>query len=106
MSSSSLVKVAVARFNATLGDLSGNCRRIVDYAREAYAQGARVVVTPELSLCGYRPEDLLLRPAFMSACAQALADCAEELAELRGLQVVVGHPHRLGQGDDVRTSSP
>jgi NAD+ synthase (glutamine-hydrolysing) len=99
------VKVALAQINATVGDLSGNAKRIVDAARRAHAQGARLVLTPELGLCGYPPEDLLLRPAFMQGCAEALADCARALADLPGLFVVVGHPHQFGDRGDVRSNS-
>ena len=105
MSAEPSVKVALAQINATVGDLAGNSRRIIDCARRAYEQGARLVLTPELSLCGYPPEDLLLRPAFMQACAQALKDCAGELADLQGLFVVVGHPHQWGEHGDVRSKS-
>ncbi len=95
----------MAQINATVGDLTGNATKIVEFSRRAHAQGARLVVTPELSLCGYPPEDLLLRPAFMHACREALAECAAALADLPGLHVVVGHPHQwLGQ-TDVRTKS-
>jgi NAD+ synthase (glutamine-hydrolysing) len=105
MSLQAVVKVALAQINATVGDLVGNRQRIVDAARAAYAQGARLVVTPELGLCGYPPEDLLLRPAFMQACAQVLADCANALSDLEGLHVVVGHPHQFGDQADVRSKS-
>ena len=78
-------------------------------ARKAYADGARLVVTPELSLSGYPPEDLLLRPAFLRACQHTLLDCAGKLADLPGLHVVLGHPQVLDtEGDgrgDVRTRS-
>jgi NAD+ synthase (glutamine-hydrolysing) len=99
------VTIALAQINATVGDLAGNRHRIVDAARRAYAQGARLVLTPELGLCGYPPEDLLLRPAFMQACAQALADCALDLADCPGLFVVVGHPHQFGERGDLRSNS-
>ncbi len=99
------VKVALAQINATVGDLAGNTDKIVDAARRAYEQGARLVLTPELGLCGYPPEDLLLRPAFMRACAEALADCARRLADLPGLFVVVGHPYQRGESGDVRSKS-
>jgi NAD+ synthase (glutamine-hydrolysing) len=99
------VKVALAQINVTVGDLAGNTRRIVDSARRAHAAGAHVVLLPELALCGYPPEDLLLRPAFMTACAEALADCARALADLDGLHVVVGHPHQFGERGDVRSKS-
>jgi NAD+ synthase (glutamine-hydrolysing) len=99
------VKVALAQINATVGDLPGNVRKIVEAARRAHALGARLVLTPELGLCGYPPEDLLLRPAFMQACAESLADCARQLADLAGLFVVVGHPHQFGDRGDVRSKS-
>jgi NAD+ synthase (glutamine-hydrolysing) len=105
MPSHSTVRVALAQINVTVGDLAGNARQIVEFARRAHGQGARVVLTPELSMCGYPPEDLLLRPAFIDACAQALADCAQALADLPGLHVVVGHPHQQGDLGDERSKS-
>jgi NAD+ synthase (glutamine-hydrolysing) len=105
MSAHPSVRVALAQINATVGDLAGNGERIVRAARQAYEQGARLVLTPELGLCGYPPEDLLLRPAFMQACAEALAECARALADLPGLFVVVGHPHQFGDRGDVRSNS-
>ena len=99
------VKVALAQINATVGDLNGNARRIVDAAKLAYSQGARLVLSPELGLCGYPPEDLLLRPAFMQACASAVSACARALADLPGLFVVVGHPHQWAEQGDVRSKS-
>ena len=88
--------MALAQINATVGDLAGNGARIVAVARRAHAHGAKLVLTPELGLCGYPPEDLLLRPAFMQAGADALVDYARALADLQGLFVVVGHPHQFG----------
>jgi NAD+ synthase (glutamine-hydrolysing) len=72
--------------------MPGNARKIIDAARKAYGQGARLVLTPELAICGYAAEDLLLRPAFIDACDDALKTVARELAGLNGLHVVVGHP--------------
>ena len=100
-----MLKVALAQINATVGDLAGNAERIVEAARRAHAAGAALVVAPELSLCGYPPEDLLLRPAFMRACADTLAGMAAELAACSGLSVLVGHPHQFGERGDVRTKS-
>lgn len=97
--------IALVQFNATVGDLAGNAQRIAQWSREAYAQGARLVITPELSLTGYPPEDLLLRPAFMRACDEALAACAASLADLPDLQVVVGHPQAIDALGDLRTRS-
>ena len=99
------MKVAIAQINATVGDLAGNARLLAQAAREAHAQGAGVVLAPELALAGYPPEDLLLRPAFMQACAETLAALAAELADLAGLHLVVGHPHRFEGQRDVRSKS-
>ena len=95
------LKLCVAQLNLCVGDLPGNTRKIVDAAREAYASGARLVLTPELSICGYAAEDLFLRPAFIAACNDAVKTVARELAGLKGLAVVVGHP----VGGDSRTRS-
>src|SRR4051812_11001699 len=85
--------ICTAQLNVTVGDMTGNAQKIIAAARTAYEQGARLVVTPELSICGYPAEDLLLRPAFMAACDDAVKLVARELAGLKGLHVVVGHPH-------------
>ena len=89
---SSHVRVAVAQINCTVGDLQGNVRRIVQFAERAAGAGADVLVTPELALSGYPPEDLLLRRAFYEACDASLMRLAGELARFRDLHVLVGHP--------------
>ena len=101
-------RVALLQINPTVGDLDGNARLIADAARAAWRQGARVALAPELALCGYPPEDLLLRPAFLRANASALEALARELADCDGLNVVVGHPWGGAagdHGDDVRSKS-
>jgi NAD+ synthase (glutamine-hydrolysing) len=95
------LKICVAQLNFIVGDLAGNVQKISDAAQHSYAQGARLLLTPELSICGYAAEDLYLRPAFMQACDDALKALTEQLAGLKGMAVVVGHP----QGGDSRTSS-
>lgn len=100
-----VLNIALAQLNATVGDLAGNAAQVAQAARLAHAQGARVVITPELMLSGYPPEDLLLRPSFMAACGQALHQLAADLADLDGLHVVVGHPHPWGDLGDVRSKS-
>ncbi|MDE2370548.1 MAG: NAD+ synthase [Burkholderiales bacterium] len=99
------MKVALAQINATVGDLAGNARLVAAAARQAHRQGANLVLAPELALCGYPPEDLLLRPAFMQACAETLAGLAQELADCPGLHLVVGHPHQFGPHGDIRSKS-
>ena len=87
------MRIAIGQINCTVGDLSGNARKIIEFADRAKAQGADVLLTPELSLCGYPPEDLLLREDFRSACDRALAELA---AQVKDISVVVGHPHQVG----------
>ena len=86
------VNVAIAQINSTVGDLAGNSQRIADFARRAATQGADIVLTPELSLVGYPPEDLLLRRSFYAKSDLALQALAAELAALSDLHVIVGHP--------------
>ncbi len=87
------MKLAIAQINCVLGDLAGNVAKISQYAEQAKRQGAQLLLAPELALCGYPPEDLLLRDGFYRACADALDELAEKTL---GIAVVVGHPHQLG----------
>ncbi len=84
--------VRVAQLNLTVGDLEGNTDRIAVAARQAHAQGAQLLLTPEQSICGYPAEDLLLRPAFVAGCDDALQRLMAQTADLKGLFLVVGHP--------------
>lgn len=95
------LKLCVAQLNFIVGDMDGNARKIVDAATQAYANGARLLLTPELSICGYAAEDLFLRPAFIAACDDAVKSVARQLAGLKHMSVVVGHP----TGSDNRTRS-
>ena len=81
--------IAVAQINCTVGDLQGNAAMILDYAERAKAMGAALLVTPELALSGYPPEDLLLRGGFNEACARTLAQLAQKIV---GVTLVIGHP--------------
>jgi len=95
------LKICVAQLNLVVGDLAGNAQKIIAAAQQAYQDGARLVLTPELSICGYAAEDLFLRPAFVAACNDAVQTVAQALASLEHLSVVVGHP----AGGDMRTRS-
>lgn len=82
--------IAVAQLNPVVGDVAGNlalARRTRDSARDA---GADLVVFPELFLCGYPPEDLVLKPAFQQACMEAVVALAAESAE--GPALLIGSP--------------
>ncbi len=84
------MKLAIAQINCIVGDLSGNIRKIHDYANQAKKAGAQLVITPEMALSGYPPDDLLLRAGFLSACEGALAELTKETS---GVTLLVGHPH-------------
>ena len=71
--------VALCQINTTVGDLAGNCRKIVEAAHQAKREGAHVAVFPELAICGYPPQDLLLRRSFVDAHDRALDDLAASL---------------------------
>ncbi|MHB1373519.1 MAG: NAD+ synthase [Thauera sp.] len=83
------VSIAFAQLNLTVGDLPGNADRIIAALEEARAAGADLMLTPELALSGYPPEDLLLRPDFYRACRREAQRIA---AAARGITVVLGHP--------------
>src|SRR5262245_53892064 len=86
------MRIAIAQINATVGDLRGNVERILEFAARARAGGAQLMLTPELALCGYPPEDLLLREDFYLDCARALEDIARRLT---GIAAVIGHPRQV-----------
>ena len=100
-----LLKIYVAQLNYCVGDMAGNARKIIAAARKAYADGARLVLTPELAICGYAAEDLYLRPAFIKACQDAVDLVASELADLSDLSVVIGCPVPVDGGPGLRTHS-
>ena len=100
-----LLKICVAQLNYCVGDMAGNARKIIAAARKAYADGARLVLTPELAICGYAAEDLYLRPAFVQACEDAVDLVASELADLSDLSVVIGCPVPVDGRPGLRTHS-
>ena len=100
------LSICTAQLNFVVGDLPGNVQKIIAAAREAYATGARLLLTPELALCGYAAEDLYLRPAFLDACDQAVQQLALETAQWPGLALVLGHPWRdQGAGGALRNAA-
>ncbi len=95
------MKLAIAQLNPTVGDIAGNAQQILAAAQAASAQGARLLLTPELSLCGYPPRDLLLRPGFIDQMQTAVAQLAQALPPQLAVLVGVATPNpeasRLGQ---------
>ena len=97
------LKIAMAQINPVLGDLAGNTAKILAAAQRAQAQGADLLLTPELALCGDSPEDLLLRQDFYAACDAALETLAAA-PEAAGILLLVGHPlMREGRRFDAAT---
>ena len=91
-SSMTLLKVALAQINPLVGDIPGNTRLVIDtlhHARDALK--ADIVIFPELVLCGYPPEDLLLRPSLQRRIEKALT---EVTAACTGIVAVIGYPWR------------
>ena len=83
--------IAAAQLNATVGDVAGNTEKARRARREAAAAGADIVVFPELFIAGYPPEDLVLKPAFQSACRTAVETLARETAD-GGPALLIGSP--------------
>ena len=88
------MKIAAAQINSTVGDFAGNAARIRAALEKARAGGAKLVVTPEMALCGYPAEDLWLRDDF---CDQCTAELMRLAPHCQDIGVVVGYPHREGR---------
>src|SRR5436309_13757474 len=84
-------KITLAQLNPTVGDVSGNAAKARAARDKAKADGAELVVLPELFMCGYPPEDLVLKPAFQAACRAAVEELARETAD-GGPAMLIGTP--------------
>jgi NAD+ synthase (glutamine-hydrolysing) len=90
------MRIALAQVDLLVGDVDGNARRVIDLAREARdVLGAQLVMFPELTLTGYPPEDLLLRPGLYPRIERALEAVSRETG---GIEVLLGYPHREPEG--------
>jgi NAD+ synthase (glutamine-hydrolysing) len=86
------MKIALAQINATVGDIPANVAKTIDYANRARSQGAAAVAFPELSVTGYPPKDLLLKPQFVDDNLAALDAIAAGVGN--GIDVIVGYADR------------
>ena len=88
------LRIALAQINVTVGALDANVERIIGAAREAHKAGAQIAIFPELAIPGYPPEDLLLRPGFVSDNLRALDEVVHASASLKGMTLLVGFADR------------
>ncbi|MBE9515622.1 MAG: NAD+ synthase [Proteobacteria bacterium] len=95
------LRIALAQINPLVGDINGNVSHMTQAADEAKARGAHIVIFPELSLTGYPPEDLLLRPGFIARTQTALEALA---STVKDIVWVVGHPQH-NNGDVYNAAS-
>jgi len=76
------VKIALGQINPTIGDFSGNSRKIIECALEAHASGAGMALFPELAVCGYPPRDLVEKPDFVARSQQAVQEIAQAAPQI------------------------
>ena len=87
------MKIALAQFNPTVGDFSGNSARMLEMAADAKSRGADLVIFSELCLCGYPPQDLVERPAFLESNQKELKNLATRMP----MPAIVGY---VGKAQD------
>ena len=88
------LRLALAQFDFAVGAVVANAAKVAELTAQSRAGGAALVAFPELTLSGYPPEDLLLRPSFLAACDEQLRLLA---TSTHGIASVVGHPHSEGE---------
>ena len=98
------VRIALGQINTTVGDFSGNSEKIIEHARRARNGGVRLILFPELSICGYPPRDLVERPWFVQRNRQTLEVIARET---QGIAVICGlvTPANSSTGKSVQNSA-
>jgi NAD+ synthase/NAD+ synthase (glutamine-hydrolysing) len=98
------VKIALGQINPTVGDFAGNAAKIIEFSRQAQADGAGLILFPELSVCGYPPRDLVERVSFVQRNRESLDHIA---AETRGIAVICGlvTPAHAESGKSVMNSA-
>lgn len=98
------MKIGIAQINPVVGDFPGNAKRILAAYRECLDAGADLVLTPELSLAGYPPRDLVFKSQFVPKCLQALDYLAGESREVPLLVGYVDHHHPTKRGKPFRNA--
>jgi NAD+ synthase/NAD+ synthase (glutamine-hydrolysing) len=98
------VKIALGQINPTIGDFTGNSKKIIESSRQALAQGAEMILFPELAVCGYPPRDLLEKPAFVERNTQVVKEIAQAVPQIT---IVCGFvsPAKVETGKSVMNSA-
>ncbi len=98
------MKIALGQINPTVGDFSGNAKKIVEFARKAQASGAQMVIFPELAVCGYPPRDLVENPSFVGRSQRVTQEIAATVPEIA---IVTGFvsPAAVATGKSVSNSA-
>ena len=99
------MNIGIAQINSVIGDFPGNVKRILASYRECLEAGAEIVITPELSLVGYPPRDLVFKSHFVPKCLQALDYLAGEIREVPLLVGYVDHHHPTRPGKPFRNAA-
>jgi len=98
------VKIALGQINPTIGDFTGNSKKIIESSRQALALGAEMVLFPELAVCGYPPRDLLEKPAFVERNQKVINEIARAVPQIT---IVCGFvsPAKVETGKSVMNSA-
>jgi NAD+ synthase (glutamine-hydrolysing) len=98
------VKIALGQINPTIGDFTGNSKKIIESSRQALAQGAEMILFPELAVCGYPPRDLLEKPAFVDRNQKVVNEIAQAVPQIT---IVCGFvsPAKVETGKSVMNSA-
>ena len=98
------MKIALGQINPTIGDFTGNSKKIIESSRRALAQGAEMILFPELAVCGYPPRDLLEKPAFVERNTQVVNEIAKAVPQIT---IVCGFvsPAKVETGKSVMNSA-
>ena len=98
------MRLGLAQLNPTVGDLAGNRQKIIESYRTLVAQGAELVIFPELAVCGYPPRDLLFKRRFVPDVAESLAEIASNVGAVPAIIGTV-EPNPSGRGRPVFNSA-
>lgn len=98
------MKIALGQINPTIGDFTGNSKKIIEFSRQALTLGAEMILFPELAVCGYPPRDLLEKPAFVERNQQVVNEIAQAVPQLTIICGFVS-PAKVETGKSVMNSA-